>query len=118
MSAQVVHTFSHTHNHLHKHIHTYIYTHQIWAAYRRSLELGGENSNVGPGRSSTAVLRTMEFSDYHPVRVLRNVCIHTSIWWTNPHIHTCRHTQYSRAADYMKFLFLQKIRVLCCFMHT
>jgi len=31
----------------------------IWAAYRRSLELGGEDSNVGPGRSSTAVLRTM-----------------------------------------------------------
>lgn len=23
----------------------------IWAAYRRSLELGGSNSNVGPGRS-------------------------------------------------------------------
>jgi len=37
----------------------------IWAAYRRSLELGGEDSNVGPGRSSTAVLRTMEFSEEH-----------------------------------------------------
>ena len=23
----------------------------IWAAYRRALELGGNNSNVGPGRS-------------------------------------------------------------------
>lgn len=23
----------------------------IWAAYRRALELGGENPNVGPGRS-------------------------------------------------------------------
>jgi hypothetical protein len=23
----------------------------MWAAYRRALELGGENSNVGPGRS-------------------------------------------------------------------
>jgi pyrroline-5-carboxylate reductase len=23
----------------------------IWAAYRRSLELGGKSSNVGPGRS-------------------------------------------------------------------
>lgn len=23
----------------------------IWAAYRRTLELGGQNSNVGPGRS-------------------------------------------------------------------
>jgi len=35
----------------------------IWAAYRRSLELGGENSNVGPGRSQTAVLRTFQFSE-------------------------------------------------------
>lgn len=34
----------------------------VWAAYRRSLELGGENSNVGPGRSSTAILRTIEFT--------------------------------------------------------
>lgn len=40
----------------------------IWAAYRRSLELGGEDSNVGPGRSSTAVLRTMEFSEEHTDR--------------------------------------------------
>lgn len=24
----------------------------IWAAYRRSLELGGNNSNVGPGRAT------------------------------------------------------------------
>lgn len=23
----------------------------MWAAYRRALELGGENSNVGPGRN-------------------------------------------------------------------
>ena len=23
----------------------------IWACYRRALELGGENSNVGPGRN-------------------------------------------------------------------
>ena len=37
----------------------------VWAAYRRSLELGGENSNVGPGRSSTAILRTMEFQEEH-----------------------------------------------------
>ena len=35
----------------------------IWSAYRRSLELGGENSNVGPGRSQTAVLRTFQFSE-------------------------------------------------------
>eukprot|EP00285_Hemiselmis_virescens_P002559 CAMPEP_0173416306 /NCGR_PEP_ID=MMETSP1356-20130122/85320_1 /TAXON_ID=77927 ORGANISM="Hemiselmis virescens, Strain PCC157" /NCGR_SAMPLE_ID=MMETSP1356 /ASSEMBLY_ACC=CAM_ASM_000847 /LENGTH=389 /DNA_ID=CAMNT_0014378613 /DNA_START=70 /DNA_END=1239 /DNA_ORIENTATION=+ len=35
----------------------------IWSAYRRSLELGGENSNVGPGRSSTAVLRTFQVPD-------------------------------------------------------
>ena len=26
----------------------------IWAAYRKALELGGNDSNVGPGRSKTA----------------------------------------------------------------
>ena len=26
----------------------------VWAAYRRSLEMGGKNSQVGPGRSQSA----------------------------------------------------------------
>jgi hypothetical protein len=76
------------------------------------MHFGGENSNVGPGRSSIAVLRTMEFADYHSVCT---PCIHTSIMcaciqaFFCAYIHAfwgwkfqCRPgmEQYSRAADY------------------
>ena len=32
----------------------------IWACYRRSLEMGGQNSNVGPGRT----IPSSEFPDF------------------------------------------------------
>lgn len=35
----------------------------IWACYRRSLEMGGHDSNVGPGRVS------VETPHYHIVKV-------------------------------------------------
>ena len=37
----------------------------IWACYRRSLEMGGQNSQVGPGRQQIVVMGTEESMASH-----------------------------------------------------
>lgn len=39
----------------------------IWACYRRSLEMGGQNSQVGPGRQQIVVMGTEESMKPEPV---------------------------------------------------
>lgn len=44
----------------------------IWACYRRSLEMGGEDSNVGPGRVPVPQPPTIVFRpSHHPIEAPR-----------------------------------------------
>lgn len=53
----------------------------IWACYRRSLEMGGEDSNVGPGRVPVPQPPTIVFrpSSHHPIEAPRGEIITESL---------------------------------------